>query len=521
MKKLKSIPFHFLLIAAFQILSLYAINVNKADISAALSILFLTVFLVALLFLVILVITRDVQRSGVIATFYCFLFFIYGRLYDVIPGLQIGGLVIGRNKYLLPVYVVVLIAGTLLIFRSQWFKKSLNGITWFLNVFGLALVAISILMAVTNYDWTMHVKNADLKALKVNNDSIIADAQATPSPQVSGLNKPNVYFMIFDSYASPEVLRKYYGWNDHDFVNALRSRGFTVNENAFSNYPFTSLSINSYLNMGYVHEDPEFSSAKSKSAYLANRIKQNKVMSYFKSQGYNVVAPNMGNEENKTKKENVAVNNRAGSLFSNELMVSVIQTSFLRIIEFELLSDSLRNAILSEMRDLSHADVPSKPTFLYSHIICPHPPYIFREDGSKPKIYESAWGRFENRNEYIGQIRFVGRKIIEIVDSIKKRDPGAVVIVRADHGHGYIVGDHLLNRGKPPLEFLEAQHGILDATYLPAGISIPEKSTPANLFRYLFNALFNARLAILPDKAFFTPIKEPFAFYEVTNDLKK
>jgi hypothetical protein len=49
---------------------------------------------------------------------------------------------------------------------------------------------------------------------------------------------------------------------------------------------------------------------------------------------------------------------------------------------------------------------------------------------------------------------------------------------------------------------------------------IPDKITPVNLFRYMFNALFDAKLEVLPDRAFFTTIKEPYAFYEVTNDLK-
>jgi hypothetical protein len=49
---------------------------------------------------------------------------------------------------------------------------------------------------------------------------------------------------------------------------------------------------------------------------------------------------------------------------------------------------------------------------------------------------------------------------------------------------------------------------------------MPEKITPVNLFRYLFNALFDAKLEILPDRAFFTASKEPYEFYEVTNDLK-
>lgn len=74
---------------------------------------------------------------------------------------------------------------------------------------------------------------------------------------------------------------------------------------------------------------------------------------------------------------------------------------------------------------------------------------------------------------------------------------------------------------RPPLEFLDAQFGIISAIYLPQSIMMPENFSPVNLFRYLFNALFDAKLEVLPDRTIFTKIKEPWAFYEVTNDIKR
>ncbi len=516
MKKLKSFPYHFLLVASFQILSLYAVNVNEADISAAAFILFLTVFLTALVFLVLLLITMDLQLSGIIATFYCVLFFIYGRLFDVIVGLNVGGLIIGRNKYLLPIYAVVTIAGTIWIFRSKWLKKSLTGITYLLNMYSLGLITVGVLLAATNFDWVSH---GNKKNIDVINAGIDPARQVTPKRKIAAHHKPNVYFLIFDSYASPKVLRKYYGWDDHDFVDALRSRSFVVNENALSNYPFTMLSMNSYLNMDYIHEEPGFKNAKSKGAYLANRIRQNKVMAYFKSGGYDVIERSIGNERHKTRKEGNTLHSRVVSLFSNEFMDIVIHTSILYIIESELRTDPRRNATLSAIRDLIQSDVPKRPTFLYAHFICPHLPYIFRADGTKPKIAERVLHKYNIAIGYIEQIRFTGTKIIEIIDSIINRDPQAIIIVRADHGFGDIFGPYLEKREKPLNAFIKAQYGILSAIYLPPGVYMPEKSTPVNLFRYLFNALFDAKLEILPDKAFFTPVKEPFVFYDVTNEL--
>ena len=117
-------------------------------------------------------------------------------------------------------------------------------------------------------------------------------------------------------------------------------------------------------------------------------------------------------------------------------------------------------------------------------------------------------------------LKFIGKQIIEIVDSIKKQDTQAVIIVQADHGIGYIVGNYLFRRARPPKDFVEAQYGILSGIYLPAGINMPERITLVNLFQYLCNSLFNDKMEILPDKVFFTTIGEPYVFYEVTNDIQ-
>lgn len=516
MKIIKPFPFHFLLIAFFQILSLFAINVNEANIFEAVVILFLTVIGVSLIFFIFLLISKDLQRSGIMATFYCFLFFIYGRLFDIIPAIHNSELVI-RHRYLIPIFIGVVIVSTLWVFRGERIRKSLSKITYLLNIFGLGLVLITVSLAFVNFDWTSHVNRKNMEYI---NSSIFADKEVMLNDKKTAVKKPNIYWLVFDSYASPAVLRKYCGWNDNGLVNDLRSRGFVVNENALSNYPFTTLSIAATLNMCYIHEESGFSDAKNKSYYSRKMIQQNKVSAYLKSKGYDVVMPKIWVKENKTKKVKYFRNNIM-SFFSSELVTLFIRSSALRIVENELMIGSLRKDILSSISNLVELDVPNRPTFIYSHVLCPHSPYIFRADGSASSLIESSLGKFGSSKGYVEQVRFIGTKIIEIVDSIRNRDPDAVIIVRADHGDGYIIGDHLLNREIPPTDFLEAQYGILNATYLPPGIVIPEQSTPVNLFRYLFNALFDAKLEILPDKEFFTPIREPFVFYEVTDKLSE
>ena len=62
---------------------------------------------------------------------------------------------------------------------------------------------------------------------------------------------------------------------------------------------------------------------------------------------------------------------------------------------------------------------------------------------------------------------------------------------------------------------------ILNAIYSPLKLNIPAESTPVNLFRYIFNELFEDNYSILPDKSYFAIIKQPYMFHDVTDDLNQ
>lgn len=504
-------PFHPFLTTAFPILSLYAANVNRTSFGPALGVLVVSLGVAGAVFITLWILTRDRNRSACLTTFFGFLFFSYGRLFDAVPGIRIAGAVIGRNKYLIPVYALAALGGTLWIFRSRLYRRAEGRIIVALNIFGLGLVVTAGLAAAMGYDW----KTGGAPPVPGALSPAATAARPGGGRGAGGQDPPDVYYLVFDSYASARVLRTYYQWNDDAFIDELRKRGFAVAENAFSNYPFTNLSVSSTLNMRYIHEEDGFRAAKSKSLYLRKSIETNAAMAYFRNKGYDTVLPELW--KTSTRPEWAAgLPTDWAELKTSGFSAMVIHTSFLRVIEKELLADVLRGEILTEIRDLRRLGKSARPRFLYAHVICPHPPYIFRADGSKPNLLESAWGRVENTGGYVQQVRFIGRQILDIVDSIRRRDERAVIILQGDHGHGDVLGLHLLNRGEPPRDFLKAQFGILSAVSLPPGMTMPAARTPVNLFRNLIAGLFDEPPDPLPDRAFFTPIKEPFQFRDVT-----
>ena len=513
----KLFPYHPFFVVAFQILTVYSININEVNFNTLFIVLLISLVFTAIIYGLISLLI-DKRHGAIIVSCYGFLFFLYGRILDIIIENPIIGLPLDRNKYFLPIFILFLIGITFLLYTSDKCKKNLKVITSYANKFSVGLVIIAILTAGINFDWTKLSRKENLKK-EVNYSEVKKDQS---KKNIIEKLKPNVYFLIFDSYANQRILNKYYDWNDSLFVNAIKLRGFSVNKNARSNYCFTGASILSTLSMRYLHLDQEFIDAYNQDNYIGQFYKKNKVMERFKSEGYDIVT-NLGN--------NGWPYISRKSIIAEDFVQLIIHISMLRIFENDLITDQLRQDILSMLNGIKQFEKPESPTFICLHFMIPHSPFIFLADGSRPKYFESAFTKFEHKIKFVEQVQFTGKKIIEIVDSIRKKDKDAIIVVQADHGFGgdddmiYLNRNSVAaknnNREKPPIAYLDQRFGILNAISTPLELRIPQGSTPVNLFRYIFNNIFDDDNEYLTNKSYFSLIKQPYLFHDVTDDLNQ
>jgi hypothetical protein len=168
-----------------------------------------------------------------------------------------------------------------------------------------------------------------------------------------------------------------------------------------------------------------------------------------------------------------------------------------------------------------------EPTFVFAHILIPHPPYVFDRNGKHQA--EKTIGRVAG---YVDQLVFTNKKVKLLIDRLlsDSSDP-PVIVLQGDEGpyperfeREYSKFNWKRASGA---EFREKMK-ILNAYYLPKTDSRNSKDglypsiTPVNSFRVVFNVYFSEHLRLLPDERYAYQDKDhPYDFFEVTEKVRR
>jgi membrane-anchored protein YejM (alkaline phosphatase superfamily) len=169
------------------------------------------------------------------------------------------------------------------------------------------------------------------------------------------------------------------------------------------------------------------------------------------------------------------------------------------------------------------------PYFVFAHILTPHQPFLFNENGEyvTPKMdrytewYTMKDGR--NRDEYVEgyrkQAMYIDKKIQEVIDKIISNSAiPPVIILQSDHGP-----DANLDPESAENSDLREKMGILNAYYFPDRdyADLYADITPVNTFRVVLNHFFGTDFQLLENRNYFIPWSRPYQFIDVTDKIQK
>lgn len=501
-----------ILFAIFSPLALLSSNLNETSPEVVWRPLLVCLIFGALVFLFLWLSTRNIENALLVTSIFLILFFSYGHIYDALDGVQIVGIAIGKNRYLLSLFIGISLS--LFLFGRKW-KKPPAWLHTSLLIIGLALV----ILPVFNISSFLINESLTRGAEKRSNPSVLE-----PATLSTGVLTPDVYYIILDSYTRQDALLSDIKYDNSGFIEDLTKLGFTVADCARSNYSSTIFSVPAAFNMDYLDNlNPKLLDPSGKKAMLTDLFRNPKIRNEFAKYGYQWVAIDPGRKGLEMENADLFIQpDDISKYLEFKEMINDFEDMFLRTtpgIVIANFGDRLFGGSYEKLRfpyykraayQLFILDTLPKipeiagPKFVYAHIMLPHYPYIFTADGqlrTDPEYLYEPIPYEKSLDGYRGQTTFINSKILPVIKSIIERSAvPPIIIIQGDHGKG----------GKNRLK-------ILEAYYLPESIKseIYPTITPVNSFRVILNGLFDRGLPLLEDKSYlasnhytFTEIKE-------------
>jgi hypothetical protein len=355
-----------------------------------------------------------------------------------------------------------------------------------------------------------------------------ADIQVTGHPR---LRLPDIYLLVMDKYTGTVPLAQHYGVDLAPFEAWLTSRGFLLPVHQRTNYTQTFLVLSSMLNMRYVDDYPARFGSRAQSRLLARPdIENNRLVAFLKEQGYRFVfVPSAFDVTRSNRYANLQVPEPAHVLA--DFPIAWYRTSALPVLHrvaCQVLGcDATRWPYVSESAEeldrkftqLGALPPSEQPTFVFAHLLLPHEPYLYRSDCShRPAFWpEVDTGMVASlvRDAYAEQVVCTNRKLQSLIVAIQQRaEVPPIILIQGDHGHGRMGHPVFPLSNLVPKELVDERLTPFAAYALPGlpAESLPEGITPVNVVRLVLRHYLNADLDPLPDRSYWSPTNQPFAF---------
>ena len=514
---------HPLLFAVFFVLAFYSANVTEAAFSeiwiplfAALGFALLMLLIAFLLIGLILKLQTppessqpyriwDIKKAAIVASIIIVLNFTYGHILAALGG------EVSVFTVLLPfIWLVLFIVGGYFIVKT---RRDLRKPTVVLNILAVALVIIPVVSIIIS-QVTSSQEYSDSTG---NKETHVVDLVEPDTP-------PDIYYIILDRYASASTLREAYGYDNSEFIDYLSDKGFYVANESQANYTTTYDSLPSSLNLDFLHE--EVGGELIRARPWRTMVQDYTVWRSLKAVGYEFI--HFGSWYEATR-----VNPYADINYNTyripEFTMQFFQTTlpYFFAVALNIIGDTHETAyenVLYTFDNLTEIPNMKEPTYVFTHMLIPHHPYVFDREGNYQTVNQANVK--SERDNYVDQLIAANNMLIELIDELLlSSEVPPIIILQADEGpypggQGKWAGEY--GWEEATTAELRQKMGILNAYYLPNTDAdvLYSSITPVNSFRLVFNLYFDADLELLPDYSYARKWDNHDKFFNITDRLE-
>ncbi len=453
--------------------------------------------------------TKDVAMAAIGTSVILILFSVFGRF-----AFWIGAPAESTLETILLVAWVLIGVAAITLLRRTVSKPA--RMTSTLNLVAIVLVGLNAVPLVVQHSGVVAVRPASWRVP-------LTGMSATASGP-----ERDVYYLIFDRYANERTLRDMYGFDNSAFTGWLSDRGFAVIHDALANYPQTTHSLGSSMNMTYLDDFAQEVGVDSGDWGPLRALMNNSELSQtFQSIGYKYV--HIGSWWAPTWSDPTADKNYTYGGLDEFSAAFRDATAWGAVSEHLGLGPDFPHQqwerVHFQVDALHQVAADPGPTFTFTHFTLPHPPYVFHADGS----YASPDSHRSVEEAYLDQLRYTNTLIEGLLgDLLSAPGPAPIIVIQSDEGPHPPDQDSLeevlhMSWATAPQQELDRKLRILNAYYLPGDPA--EKPyptiTPVNSFRLIFDDYFGGHMPLLPDRTYiFDDFDHPYRFQDVTTRMR-
>ena len=323
---------------------------------------------------------------------------------------------------------------------------------------------------------------------------------------------PDIFVYLLDGYPGATASAPAPGFDASALPSALRARGFTVHDNSRTNYLITRIVVPTMLEGRHLGEiealAPPFGPDQAVDARRLRAVSEHSAgLAAIRAAGYDVVWISGGASHLDIRN----VDRWIESSGPSELEITILRQtglgSLLQVIDPNGFGREVRARAKSvfERATALAAEAHVRPQFVFVHVPVPHPPTVFRADGSaEDESSGAAWDRPHvpgestelYRSRTFAQVQAVADMTIAATDALRAASVQEPVIV--------LFSDHGTDIGFDPNDTLASDLDERTSTILAARTPghpdlFAEPTTPVNILRLLTNAYAGTTLARRPD----------------------
>ena len=485
-----------ILLAAYPVLSLFEHNQTEIDLKVLWKALALAAGSAAVLFVLLSLVVKQGAKAGVLASLVVVAFFYYGIFTADVSRFGLS------DRSLIPVWVTLFAFGSIAVLRT---KSDLTNVSRALSVFAVIILVTPVYKTVTY--------RLDHPPVRVSDARLWPSALQEPA---ASSKRPDIYFIIPDDYERPDVLKKYFRYDDSAFVKELEKRGFVMADGVRSPYSKSELNMASALNMDYMSRLPKVLGKSSQDVLLVRKmIEDSRASQALKTLGYRYT--HIDSDNITFAADNPHISPLAAP---DNLTYLWLRDSVLRLVggrygfNDAATNERFRKSVGSAFDQLEASAEGPGPKFVLFHTLMPHDPYIFGARGQSVTFPDHSDTGHSSRNGmqyYVRQLQYINTKLLEATDAIlaQSKTPPIIVIL-ADEGFEARPEDF----GEAVVQDMRVKG--LGAFLLPgrAKARLPQNLNTVNTFRFLFNEYYGTHYPLLRN-ASYPELDLPYEFEEM------